>query len=115
VCVRCLRACDCTFIYVMYACMYIMYVCKYICMYVCMYVRYCFLLLCVTQLGDKALSHSRCFKTDLFILPSRTFLVHNLKCISMTLYYPVSCIHAVIKEAFSFTTTHFHFSDTDFS
>ena len=56
-----------------------------------MYVRYCFLLLCVTQLGDKALSHSRRFKADLVILPSLSFLVHKLKFISMTniILYPL--------------------------
>jgi len=68
-----------------------MYVCKYVCKCVFMYVSYWFLLLCVTQLGDKALSHSRYFKTDLVILSSLTFLVHNLKFISMTniIPYPV--------------------------
>jgi len=66
--VRVLCTCMCVRIYVL------MYVCIYVCMYVCMYVWYCFSLLSVTQLGDKALSHSRCFKTDLVMFPRLPFL-----------------------------------------
>jgi hypothetical protein len=77
------------------ACVVYVHVCAHlcinVCMHVCMYVWYCFSLLSVTQLGDKALSHSRCFKTDLVMFPRLTFLVHNLKFISMAniILYPV--------------------------
>ena len=87
-----MRVCVCVCVYV---CMFAyMCVCVHICMYimyVCMYVRYCFLLLCVTQLEDKTFSHSRSFETDLVILPGLNLLVHNLKFISMpsNILYPV--------------------------
>ena len=98
VCNVCMHVCILCVYICMYLCMYVYYVCIYVCiyacmyiMYVCMYVRYCFLLLCVTQLEDKTFSHSRSFETDLVILPGLNLLVHNLKFISMpsNILYPV--------------------------
>ena len=89
----CVCVCMCACVHVcMHACMHVcMHVCTYaymyarmrVCMYACM-LGIVFLLLCVTQLEDKALSHSRCFKTNLVVLSGLNFLVHNLKFIGMT-------------------------------